>query len=311
MIDLRPPRLATAPVYAASAAELPGLRTLAGFPDGPVLDVPWPQNLVTNAIVASEYMVAATVHAKPILAGYTAYAPRSHELLLRAARNLPRPDTVRRLQALTGLRWIVLHEHALDGADRAAWAAAATQLPLVPAHRDDALTIYELIGSELDPRVLAAIRSPAPGATTLFGLSRARLGIDTTAGGFEATVPPALPGYAGDWMKSAVGVRIENRTDAAWPGSTRTATDSCSSATACSPPTARLRSRGSRTSMATFPPPARSIPSSSSRAMLPPANTGWSSVSCSRSERTWRRCRSRRSRPRRASRPPVRPGFGC
>jgi len=197
---------------------MPGLHVLAKLPSGPVLDVPWPQNLVANSVIASEYMVASTVHAMPILAGYTAYAPRSYDLLLRAARNLPRPDAVRRLQALTGLRWIVLHEHALEEAERAAWQLAATQVPLVIAHRDDALTIYEVPAVATDPRVLAAVRSVTPGKETVLGVSRAELTLDATAGDFRAALPAVLTGYGDDWMKSAVGVRIENRSDRSWPG---------------------------------------------------------------------------------------------
>jgi len=216
--DLRPPRLAVTAAYAARTDEMPGLHALAKLPSGPVLDVPWPQNLVANSMIATEYMVASTVHAMPILAGYTAYAPRSYDLLLRAARNLPRPDAVRRLQALTGLRWIVLHERALEEAERAAWQLAAMQVPLVLAYRDDALTIYEAPAVAADPRVLAAVRSATPGNETVLGISRAALAVDATAGDFHVSLPAVLAGYGEDWMKSAVGVRIENRSERPWPG---------------------------------------------------------------------------------------------
>ena len=92
------------------------------------------------------------------------------------------------------------------------------QVPLVLAYRDDALTIYEAPAIAAEQRVLTAVRSVTPGEETVLGVSRAELTLDATAGDFHAALPALLTAYGEDWMKSAVGVRIENRTEQPWPG---------------------------------------------------------------------------------------------
>jgi hypothetical protein len=217
-LDLRPPVLETAPAYAARSVERSGLGVLRDFEYGPVLDVPWPQNLTNNAIVSSEYMVASTVHRKPILAGYTAYTPRHYEFLVRAARGLPNARSVAQLRRMTGLRWIVLHETKLSEGERAAWEHAANDVPLLLAHRDESLTIYEVPPSREARVAPEALFASEPGQSTLLGVSRAPLTLRAGSAAFYAAIPDVLPGYGGDWMKAGIGIRIENRTDRAWPG---------------------------------------------------------------------------------------------
>lgn len=217
-VDLRAPGLATVAPYDGRASEEAGLVYLRSLDAGPVLDFPWPENPVKNALVSSEYMLASTVHGKPIVAGYTAHAPIHYDFLLRAARRFPHPDSVARFRDLTGIRWIVLHERLLDAASRGEWDDAARDVPLITAYRDDALTIYELMPEPTLPNALEALRSPLRLPQSITGRSRERLELAADDGVFAASPPATLPGYANDWTKAAIPVRIENRSPVDWAG---------------------------------------------------------------------------------------------
>ena len=217
-LDFAPPRISSMPVSAGFAAELPALRELARLGDGPVLDLPWPQNLSANAHASSEHMVASTVHGKPILSGYTAYFPRHYDFLLEASRRLPDARVLANLERATGLRWIVLHHAALAPGERDAWEQAAFTLPLVTALRDDAVTIYEIPEPSLDPLARARLLATEPSRLTMNGLVRTPLEVFRDQGAFDATIPSSAPLFDATWTKLVVPVRIENRTAYAWPG---------------------------------------------------------------------------------------------
>jgi len=90
----------------------------------PVLEVPWNAEPLRYVFTDTGYMLASTQHWRPILNGFTAYLPRSFELLRRIAQRLPDPAAATQLAELTGLRWIVVHLDQLQETKREAWLAA-------------------------------------------------------------------------------------------------------------------------------------------------------------------------------------------
>jgi hypothetical protein len=205
---VRPAALGTtpSPVYRAlaSSAEQGALLELpmggGGAPRGPYRE--------------TAYMLASTVHWKPLINGYSGYAPPTYDLLAGAARRLPEPDALQELVDMAGLRWVIVH--AGPGPMREAWRpllqagtvrvlAEEPQAVLLvvdlPARRD-------LVGALRD----AVLRRPT---TTLVGTPLAPL----PPGALRAsvTVPRlAQPLRAGAPLRFRPLVRNEG--DAVWPG---------------------------------------------------------------------------------------------
>jgi hypothetical protein len=206
-------RMAVRPLPVAGA--LPSVyRALAAAPPGgAVLDLPMggtedPRGSYRDTLA----MVLGTYHWRPLLNGYSDFAPPSYDLLTALAGRLPEAESLAALVELTGVRWIVLHAAAPDpgwaslergGAVRRIAAVAGDTLfeVLLPGRRD------------LRARVREDLYRPA--TRSLEGTPLTALPAGALDGGVRVEPPPArvLPGQF-----VAVAVRVENGGDATWPG---------------------------------------------------------------------------------------------
>jgi hypothetical protein len=77
---------------------------------GALLELPLgPEDTYRALSAQSAAMYRSTHHWLPILNGYTAYPPPSFAVLMRVARQLPEPESLETLLALTDVRWILVH----------------------------------------------------------------------------------------------------------------------------------------------------------------------------------------------------------
>ena len=193
-------------------------RWLARQPgDGSVLEVPGTaggDDVIGNAR-SGRYMVASTIHWKPIVNGWTAYPPHVAQLLAAAIRDLPSPRALALLQEVSGLQWVVVHRDQLVADDVARWPR--TELPGLTLVRSFGDTdVYRVDGRPArDLRADVVARGRAPVATTLQGTSTAPLTPACRAGALEITDAPArvLPIPA----PRRVAVRIRNASACGWP----------------------------------------------------------------------------------------------
>ncbi len=101
-------------------------RWLADQPGpGAVLEIPGQsteQDVIGN-LRNSRYMVASTLHWRPLLNGYTAYPPTSAGFFSAAIRDLPERAALANLVDTSDLRWIVVHRDDLQPHEAARWTA--------------------------------------------------------------------------------------------------------------------------------------------------------------------------------------------
>ena len=215
---LLPPPIPTAPAMPRVAGAAQAYRELARMPDGPVVEIPWPLQPNVDGWYSSEYELASAIHWKPILNGYTAYTPRTYDFLRRMAAGLPRGDSLDRLVRLAALRWIVVHLDLLSPAERDAWHMAPTQGRLVSAYTDEHTAIFEIPPSPESGVWMPALLATAPRRQTFAGLPRTRIELSAGSGRLQATIPSRMELTDGDWLKTAVMVRVTNRSKQPWPG---------------------------------------------------------------------------------------------
>jgi len=199
---------AAAPVYTWLARQ-PG--------DGSVLEVPGTaggDDVVGNAR-SGRYMVASTIHWKPLVNGWTAYPPHAAQLLAAAIRELPAPRALALLRQVSALEWVVVHRDQLVADDVARWPQ--TDLPgLTLAQRFGDTDVYRVAGDaagELRTEVVA--RGRAPAATTLQGASTAPLAAACRTAALAITDAPErmvpIP------TPRRIGVRVGNASACVWP----------------------------------------------------------------------------------------------
>jgi len=202
--------------WEGQAARRDAYRALAALPPGPALEIPWPLPSAGSVDIVSNYVLASTLHWRPLVNGVSGYVPPSSHLLRLVAQRLPAPRALHRLHDLAGVRFIVLHVDLLRPRDLELWAEAVASGRLHRVWSDATTWILELAGPRREPRWLEAMRSPAPREHTLEGLSRAPLALPLPAGRLELFEPtPALfaPGTT-----RLLHVRLDNDSDVPWPG---------------------------------------------------------------------------------------------
>jgi hypothetical protein len=207
-LAVRPAALGTTPS--------PVYRALAAIPErGPVLEVPMGGGGdLRGAYRETAYMLASTVHWKPIVNGYSGYAPPTYDLLAPVARRLPEPGALQELVDMTGIRWLILHEPR--GATRSAWQPMIASDRLRPLAEDDEAILFEV---RLPPqRDLAATLRAAVlhrPETTLQGASLAAL----PPGALRAAVTfPPLPARLQRGAPLRVTPAVRNAGESLWPG---------------------------------------------------------------------------------------------
>lgn len=209
-----------APVMAAGLRGEPAqlYRWLAERPEpGAVLEIPGQvtqQDVISN-VRNGRYMVASTIHWRPVLNGYTAYPPPSVGFYAAAIRELPDEAALAILVDTTDLRWIVLHRGALTRREALRWDGPLPGVELVARFGQD--EVYEVKLPRTRPWRSAVLeRSAAPAADTLEGTSTAPLAEACRRGRILAIEAPAqlrpIP------LALRVPVRIRNDSDCDWPG---------------------------------------------------------------------------------------------
>ena len=187
---------------------------LRALPEGAVVEIPWrPKPFGMD--LDSLYMLASTLHWRPILNGFTAYPPRSYGFLQRISQDLPKPVAVERLRRLADVRWVVVHRDALAAPTRRSWLEAAEGGVLRRAWDDPYTLILEIPAHDDRGLWVDALRRPSS-RLTLLGLSRAPLDLPSPAGRIEAV---ARAGRIRFWpMPGPVEIHVDNATEQAWPG---------------------------------------------------------------------------------------------
>jgi len=193
-------------------------RWLAAQPGpGAVLEIPGQsteQDVVGN-LRNGRYMVASTIHWRPLLNGYTAYPPPSAAFYSAAIRDLPEPDALALLVETSDLRWIVLHRGELTPLEDARWPAS-TPSGLELVARFGADEIYE-VTLERAREWRDTIEDRMAGITddTLQGASLEPLPPPCRSGRItDAAVPERIPPFP---LARRVPVRIRNDSNCSWP----------------------------------------------------------------------------------------------
>jgi len=192
-------------------------RALATLEPGPVAEIPWRIHRISTATNGSKYMLASSLHWRPMLNGYTAYVPDSYHFLQRLAQNLPDPRAIEYLRRLTGLRWIVVHPNRIGPRYRQPWSLAERSGTLRLAVAKPDFRIYEVPAAPTDESWLAALLADAPGPTTMTGLPRAAVSLPEKAGTLRVEVPGRMRYERSYGLPYFATVAIENPSDATWP----------------------------------------------------------------------------------------------
>jgi hypothetical protein len=192
-------------------------RALATLEPGPVVEIPWRIQRISTITNGSKYMLASSLHWRPILNGYTAYVPDSFHFVQRLAQNLPDPSTIEHLQRLTGLRWIVVHPNRLGARYRQPWLLAERSGTLRLAVAKPDFRIYEVPAAPTNESWRAALFAEAPGPTTMTGLPRTAISPPEKAGAFRVEVPKRMRYELSYGLPYFIPVGLENPSDATWP----------------------------------------------------------------------------------------------
>jgi hypothetical protein len=182
-----------------------------------VAEIPWRIHRISTLTNGSKYMLASSLHWRPMLNGYTAYVPDSYHFLQRLAQNLPDPRAIEYLRRLTGLRWIVVHPDRIGVRYRKPWSLAERSgtLRLVVAKAD--FRIYEVPAAPTNESWLAALLTEAPGPTTMTGLPRAAVSLPEKPGTLRVEVPKRMRYEHSYGLPYFAPVALENPSDATWP----------------------------------------------------------------------------------------------
>ena len=198
--------------------QLDAYRALDALAPGAVLELPMALVSTLNVDTESLYVLASTLHWRPLVNGISGYVPPSYLLLHQLAQDLPEPRALARVQALTDVRFIVLHVDALAKISLAAWERAVRDGRLVRVWSDDATWILELPHSPRAGRLRAALTSPEPRAQTLLGLPRTPLALVPGEGGLEIQGPLRMNVAGGRGLTRRVPVTLRNAGTLPWPG---------------------------------------------------------------------------------------------
>jgi len=208
------------PVTAAGLgdAAAPAYRWLAAqAEEGAVLEIPGTasgDDVAGNAR-SGRYMVASTIHWKPLVNGWTAYPPHVAPLLAAAIRDLPAEDALALLVDASDLRWVLVHRRELTPEESARWPRGAIAgLALVDTFGDtEVYAVTRPRARDLRPAV--AQRSAAPSDSSLDGTATAPLAAACRAARIDAVEAPArvLPIPA----PRRIAVRFTNASGCPWP----------------------------------------------------------------------------------------------
>ncbi|MDG2307538.1 MAG: YfhO family protein [Candidatus Binatia bacterium] len=193
-------------------------RWLAEEPEpGAVLEIPGQsteQDVVGN-LRNSRYMVASSIHWRPLLNGYTAYPPPSAGFYSAAIRELPAPAALALLVETSDLRWVILHRNELTPLEAARWPTEAPDgLQLVA--RFDSDELYAVTRERVtDWRQEVRARMAGEISSSLGGTSLEALPEECRSGRIlTVDTPERIPPFP---LARHIPVRIANDSDCVWP----------------------------------------------------------------------------------------------
>jgi hypothetical protein len=178
---------------------------------GAVVELPLgPRRGLASRYRESRAMYFSTYHWLPLLNGYTAYPPPTHQFVMDLARRLPDPVSLQALVNLVDVRWIMLHTKGLTPGDRAAWTTASGLSRRARFADAEVFEVMQKPGADwrqllLDPSVDQTFAG-VPTLPLAPAARRARIE--------EVTLPRRL---VGQFPRRAV-LRIVNLGRATWPG---------------------------------------------------------------------------------------------
>jgi hypothetical protein len=164
----------------------------------------------------ARYMVASTIHWRPLVNGYTAYPPPLSSLLAAAVRELPSTEALATLVDASDLRWVVVHRDAFTAREAARWPEEERLPGLIRVARFDHTDIYDVrIARTREWRDQLRDRALSPAADTLEGTATAPLAQECRKGRIlSVDLPERLEPIP---LPLRIPVRIENGSACTWP----------------------------------------------------------------------------------------------
>jgi hypothetical protein len=202
--------------WQGQAGRLEAYRELAALPPGVVIELPWPLSSARSVDLVSQYVLASTLHWRPLVDGVSGYVPPSAQLVRQVAQRLPAPRALARLHDLTNVRFVVLHLDLLPPGERPIWEEAVASGRLSRVWSGESTWILELPDFARPPRYLESLRSPETRARTLNGLSRSALELQPNDGALELKEPE--PFLFAPGATRLVRLALENRSGVHWAG---------------------------------------------------------------------------------------------
>lgn len=209
----RPHAVIAANLHGPKAAPYEWLAQQPG--SGAVLEIPGQsteQDVISN-VRNGRYMIASTIHWRPILNGYTAYPPPSAGFYSAAIRELPDPAALQLLVETSDLEYLVVHRDELTPQEAARWPKAALEgLTLAAKFGGD--EIYEVtLRRKRDWRGHVETRM-AGARDSLYRTALTPLPPECRRGEIHAETPARIPPFP---LAQRIPVTVVNRGDCVWP----------------------------------------------------------------------------------------------
>jgi hypothetical protein len=190
-------------VYRALAAAPPG---------GAVLELPMGGRDDLRAFYRETHaMVLGTYHWRPLVNGYSDFAPPTYDLLSALARRLPERESLATLRD-AGVRWLILHA----ATPPRGWAEAERAGAVRRVAADAGDVLYEIVlppRRDLESRLRADLATPASESLEGTPLAPLPAGALRSAVQLQPMPPEVLAGAS-----LRIGVTVRNESGVAWPG---------------------------------------------------------------------------------------------
>ncbi|MGH7893908.1 MAG: hypothetical protein ACREQL_04520, partial [Candidatus Binatia bacterium] len=189
--------------------------SLASAAPGPVLELTWYDFdlLPAERGVDARRTYRSVYDWRPLLNGYSGYAPRTYPLVSALVHSLPDRDALVLLARMTGLRYVLLERDDPDAGERLRWERLIDERLTLIA-RDGPTRLFAL--RDPPPADLqAAFVSTAPAEATLTGTPLSALEPAGRAARVRAVGTP--PAAARRRLRFAIPVEVTNVSTRTWP----------------------------------------------------------------------------------------------